>query len=61
MIVPKVYWNKQDIDPLAGCYHSGCIGHEVEHEPDREPRRSIGFRMPEPEPEPPHDPSWMLL
>lgn len=60
MIVSIPDWLHYDVDPLAHGYHSGSVGSEVEVEKDERPRRPIGFRMPEKDPDPP-DPDWMLL
>lgn len=60
MIVPEMHWWLYDINPMASRDCHGSIGSEVEREPDEEPRRPIGFRMPEPEEEP-EDPGWLLL
>lgn len=55
---PTAHW--EDAAAFSYGYHSGTVGSEVEREPDKEPRRPIGFRFEKPTKEP-DDPSWMLL
>lgn len=63
MIVPRF-----DVEEMD-CHVHGFDGHasvfsgglSSDWTPAAEGRRPIGFRAPEREPEPPTDPSWMLL